>query len=64
MGILIDAGTFFERIGTDAERKRDRHFCARLLIGRNRIEMRKAREAGDWELMETLDREYGLIESL
>lgn len=62
--MLIGPTHFFERIGTDEERPKDRHFYYRLCRWRLDFEMARARIAGDYELIAHLNRQYETLASL
>lgn len=64
MGTVITASTFWKRIGTKAERKKDRRIVAWFAMGIWKYRWRKAEAAGDHATMDDLDREYEMIKSL
>jgi hypothetical protein len=62
--IILDSRHFLDRVGSDSELPKDRHFCASLLMWQWRADWRIAKEAGDYDLMDRLDKNYEMIQSL
>lgn len=62
--MLINASYFLSRVGTDAEMRKDRAFCSRLLEWQWRYNWRKAEAAGDYAQMDYLSRNYEMIKGL
>lgn len=62
--LIIDAGHFLRRVGETTERKSDRRFAAVLLTWQFRHKWEAAREAGDYDLLDQLDRDWRMLECL
>lgn len=61
---ILDASYFLHRVGEPDERPKDRAFAAKLGTMVLRYRFRLAREAGDYERMDDLEREFRYIECL
>jgi hypothetical protein len=62
--MVISTGTIFSRIGTDDERPKDRAHWSALAMWQWRADWRKAKEIADYAWMDSLDRQYEMIQSL
>lgn len=62
--MVIDAGTYLDRIGTDAERPEDRRLAYGMLCWGFRQEHRRAIAAQDYAALDALDRRYERLQSL
>ena len=60
--VVINAHHFFERLGTDAERKLDRKFFYALWLWRWQREWREAEEAGDTDQLAYLARNKDTVD--
>lgn len=62
--MVISVSTFLERIGTDRERKKDRHFAYHMSMWAWRRKWRAAKEANDYEAMDFLDRQLEVLNAI